>query len=252
MSGHSKWATIKHKKGAADAKRGKIFTKLIREITTIAKQGGGNTDSNPALRTAIDRARAANMPMSNVDNAIKKGTGELPGVIYEEVSFDAYAPGGVALVIDGLTDNKNRTTSEVRNILSRKNGNLGTPGSTSYMFSKKGFFSIEKNKVSEDTLMDIALEAGAEDIISDKQYHEITCSIASFEAVKGALAKNNISTVVAEITMIPTTTVAVTGADAKAILSLIEALEDHDDVQNVYANFDISDEEMEKLSAEDA
>ena len=247
MSGHSKWATIKHKKGAADAKRGKIFTRLIREITTIAKQGGGNPETNPSLRTAMDRARGANMPMANVDNAIKKGTGELPGVTYEEVSFDAYAPGGVALVIDGLTDNKNRTTSEVRNILSRKNGNLGAPGSTSYLFTKKGFFTIEKDKVSEDKLMEIVLEAGADDVTSDNQHHEVTSTVAAFEAVKSALEKNAIPTIVAETTMVASVNVKLVGSEAKAVLSLVEALEDHDDVQNVYGNFDISDEEMEKL-----
>ncbi len=249
MSGHSKWASIKHKKAATDAKRGAAFTKMIREITSIARAGGGNPDTNAALRTAIDRAKSINMPLSNVENAIKKGTGELPGVTYEEVTFDAYGPGGVAMFITGLTDNKNRTTAEIRNVLSKKNGSLASPGSTSFLFSKKGFITIEKDKISEDELMDIVLEAGAEDISSEGDLHEITCEIADLETVKEALKVKGIPTQTAEMTMIPSTTVAVVGDAAKQLLNLMEALEDHEDVQNVYANFDISDEEMEKLSA---
>jgi YebC/PmpR family DNA-binding regulatory protein len=250
MSGHSKWASIKHKKGAADAKRGAAFTKMIREITAAAKNGGGNPDMNPRLRTAIERAKFINMPSTNIDNAIKKGTGELPGVVYEEFTFDAYGPGGVAMIIGGLTDNKNRTTAEVRNILSNKKGNLAGPGATSFMFSKKGFISIEKSKIEEDALMETVLEAGAEDISSDGQYHEITCDVSSLEAIKKALAQKNIPTVTAEMTMLPSTYVKLAGADAKGMLSLMEALEDQEDVQNVYANFDISDEEMDKITAE--
>ena len=248
MSGHSKWATIKHKKGAADAKRGAAFTKMIREITTVAKNGGGNPDTNPALRAAMDRARAINMPNVNVDNAIKKGTGELPGVVYESVMFDAYGPGGVALLIEGLTDNKNRTTAEVRNILSKKNGSLAGAGSTSWMFSKKGFISIEKDKISEDALMELALEAGADDIKSEGSYHEITCDPANFETVKKAIQSKNISMGTSEVTMIPNSTVRVVGDEAKQLLTLMEALEEHEDVQHVYANFDIPDEELEKAS----
>lgn len=248
MSGHSKWASIKHKKAATDSKRGAAFTKMIREITAIAKSGGGNPETNTALRSAMDRARGINMPSNNIENAIKKGTGELPGVTYEEVSFDAYAPGGVALYILGLTDNKNRTTAEIRNILSKKNGSLAGPGATSYLFTKKGFVSIEKDKVSEDDLMEVALEAGAEDIVSDDQYHEVTCEIASLQAVKDAIEAKGIPMVTAEMTMLPSTTVKVAGNDVKALMGLMEALEDQEDVQNVYANFDISDEEMEKLA----
>lgn len=248
MSGHSKWASIKHKKAAADAKRGAAFTKMIREITATAKAGGGNPDTNAALRSAIDRAKSINMPSTNIDNAIKKGTGELPGVTYEEVSFDAYGPGGVAMYITGLTDNKNRTTAEIRNILSKKNGSLAGPGATSYLFSKKGFVSIEKDKVGEEELMDIALEAGAEDIASEGQYHEITSDINSLQSIKEAIEAKGIPMVTAEMTMLPSTSVKVSGADAKSLMDLMEALEDQEDVQHVYANFDISDEEMEKIA----
>jgi len=248
MSGHSKWASIKHKKAATDAKRGAAFTKIIREITAIARSGGGNPEMNPSLRTAIERARAINMPQTNVENAIKKGTGELPGVTYEEVTFDAYGPGGVAMWIFGLTDNKNRTTAEIRNILSKKNGSLAGPGSTSFLFSKKGFITIEKDKISEDDLMDIVLDAGAEDINSEGQQHEITCDIADLEAVKDALKAKEIPTVTAEMTMIPSTEVKVLGHDARQLLALMEALDEQEDVQNVYANFDIPDEEMDKLA----
>jgi YebC/PmpR family DNA-binding regulatory protein len=250
MSGHSKWASIKHKKAAADAKRGAAFTKLIREITTVARQGGGDPDANPALRTAIERARGINMPKDNIENAIKKGTGELPGVTYEEVSFDAYGPGGVALLITGLTDNKNRTTAEIRNILGKKNGNLAGAGATAFLFSKKGFVSVPKDKISEDDLMDVVLDAGVEDIQDSGEFHEITCGIADLESVKKALADKNIPVDTAEMTMIPSNYVKVEGNDARVLMALMEALEEHEDVQNVYANFDISDEEMEKLAAE--
>jgi YebC/PmpR family DNA-binding regulatory protein len=248
MSGHSKWASIKHKKAATDAKKGAAFTKIIREITSAAKEGGGNPNINSRLRTAMERAKGINMPLTNIDNAIKKGTGELPGVVYETVVFDAYGPGGVALLVEALTDNRNRTTAEIRNILSKKNGSLAGAGSTAFLFSKKGFISIEKSKVSEDQLMDIVLDAGADDINSESQYHEITCEAAKFTPVKDALAKKNISTVTAEVTMVPSTTVRVLGDEAKMLLSLMEALEEHEDVQNVHANFDIPDEEMEKIS----
>ncbi|MDP8212515.1 MAG: YebC/PmpR family DNA-binding transcriptional regulator [Candidatus Zapsychrus exili] len=250
MSGHSKWASIKHKKAATDAKRGAAFTKMIREITAIAKSGGGNPETNAALRSAMDRARLINMPSNNIDNAIKKGTGELPGVTYEEVTFDAYGPGGVALYITGLTDNKNRTTAEIRNILSKKNGSLAGPGSTSFLFAKKGFIAIEKDKVGEDELMEIALDAGAEDIASDGDQHEITCEISTLEAVKDAIKAKEIPMVTAEMTMLPSTIVKIVGNDAKQLLALMESLEEQEDVQNVYANFDISDEEMERLAEE--
>jgi len=248
MSGHSKWASIKHKKAATDAKRGAAFTKFIREITCAAKDGGGNPEMNPRLRTAIDKAKSMNMPSNNIDNAIKKGTGELPGVTYEDVTFDAYGPGGVAMLIAGLTDNKNRTTAEIRNILSKKNGSMAGPGSTAFLFSKKGFVTVAKDKIGEDELMDIVLDAGAEDISSEGDLHEITCEIGDLEAIKTALAGKEIPITVAEMTMIPSSSVKVAGNEAKQLLSLMEALEEQEDVQNVYANFDISDEEMEKLS----
>ncbi|HRZ40403.1 MAG TPA: YebC/PmpR family DNA-binding transcriptional regulator [Candidatus Omnitrophota bacterium] len=250
MSGHSKWATIKHKKAAADAKRGALFTKLTKEITAAAKAGGGDTESNIRLRTAILRAKAYNMPSSNIDNAVKKGTGELPGVIYEEVVFDAYAPGGVALLIEGLTDNKNRTTAEIRNILNKKNGSMAGAGSTSWMFTAKGVITVKKDNASEDQLMEVALEAGAEDIGTEGDLFEVTCEPAAFNQVKVALEAKNIVTESAELTKIPSSTVRVVGNDAKQVLALMEVLEEHEDVQAVHANFDIPDEEMEQISAE--
>lgn len=248
MSGHSKWASIKHKKAATDAKRGAAFTKVTREITAAAKAGGGDPEKNPRLRTAIARARFINMPNANVDNAVKKGTGELPGVVYEEVTFDAYGPGGVAMLLEGLTDNKNRTTAEVRNILTKKNGSLAGAGSTAWMFTSKGFISIEKNKIDENSLMDLALEAGAEDVKTEGQYFEITCDPASFEGLKAAVAAKNIPIVTAELTKVPNAYVKVVGGDAKNLLGLMEALEEHEDIQAVHANFDIPDEEMEKAA----
>jgi len=247
MSGHSKWASIKHKKGANDTKRGAAFTKIIREITTAAKDGGGDPNKNPRLRTAMDRARGINMPGVNVENAIKKGTGELPGVVYETVTFDAYGPAGIALLIEGLTDNKNRTTAEIRNILSKKSGSLAGPGSTAFLFAKKGLITIEKSKVNEEELMELALNAGAEDIGSDGSYFEVTSDPASFNAVKAAIDAKGITTETAEVTMIPSTTIRLTGQEAKNLLSLMEALEEHEDIQNVYANFDIPEEELAKI-----
>ncbi len=248
MSGHSKWASIKHKKAATDAKKGAQFTKLIREITAAAKAGGGNPDHNPRLRTAMSRAKAYNMQSSNVENAIKKGTGELPGVTYENVTFDARGPAGVAMLIEGLTDNKNRTTAEIRNILEKKNAQMSGAGSAAFMFTTKGFISIEKSKANEEQVMEIALEAGADDMKVEESYFEITCDPAMFEAVKAAIAAKNIPMETAEVTKIPTSTVRVEGNNAKLILSLMEALEDHEDVQAVHANFDIPDEEIEKAA----
>jgi YebC/PmpR family DNA-binding regulatory protein len=248
MSGHNKWASIKHKKAATDAKRGAAFTKIIREITAAAKAGGGNSDKNPRLRTAIQRAKVINMPSNNIDNAIKKGTGELPGVIYETATFDAYGPGGVAILIESLTDNKNRTTAEIRNILTQKNGNMAGAGSTAWMFTKKGYITVVKSKISEEELMGIVLEAGAEDFKSEGEYYEITCEPAQFEAVKTAIQKKDISPQAAEITMIPNSTVKLRGQEAKQVLALMETLEDHEDVQAVYAKFDIPDEEMENAA----
>ena len=248
MSGHSKWASIKHKKAATDAKRGAAFTKIIREITAAAKDGGGNTETNSRLRTAISRARSINMPANNIENAIKKGTGELPGVTYETVVFDAYGPGGVAMLVEGLTDNKNRTTAEIRNILSKKNGSMAGAGSTAWMFTKKGFLSIEKDKIGEEELMDLVLEAGAEDFKSEDKCYEVFTDPSSFEAVKDAIQAKNILCVTAEVTMIPNSTVKIVGQEAKQILALMEALEEHEDIQSVYANFDIPDDEIEKVT----
>ena len=248
MSGHSKWASIKHKKAATDAKRGAAFTKIIREITAAAKDGGGNPDKNPRLRTAIQRARTINMPSNNVDNAIKKGTGELPGVSYENTIFEGYAPGGVALMVQVLTDNKNRTTAEIRNLLTKKNGSMAGAGSTAWMFTKKGFITVAKDKIKEDQLMDLVLEAGAEDLKSEGEYFEVTCDPSSFEAVKSALEAKKIPTQTCEITMLPNSTVKVVGQEARQVLELMDSLEEHEDVQAVYANFDIPDEELEKVT----
>jgi YebC/PmpR family DNA-binding regulatory protein len=251
MSGHSKWAKIKHKKGAEDAKRGALFTKISKEITAAAKDGGGNAETNIRLRAAVARAREYNMPSNNVENAIKKGTGELPGVVFENVVFDAYGPGGVALLIEGLTDNKNRTTAELRNLLAKKGGSLAGAGSTAWMFHKKGYITIEKTKSSEDAVMEAALEAGAEDIKSEEpDIFEVICDSANFEAVKNALAAKKIEMASAEVTMIASSKVKVQGNDARNILGLMEALEEHEDLQNVYDNSDISNEELEKMSAE--
>jgi len=244
MSGHSKWASIKHKKAATDAKRGAIFTKLIRELTAAARQGGGNPDTNVRLRTAIGRAKTQNMPTSNIENAIKKGTGELPGVVYEEISYEGYGPKGVAIMIETLTDNKNRTTAEIRNLFSKKNGNLGGAGSVSWMFQKKGYIVIDKKDSEEDKLMNIVLEAGAEDMTAEDTTYEITTAPADFDKVKKAIEEKKIKIQSAEITMIPSSIIKVTGADAKATLELMESLEDHEDVQHVYANFDMPEEEI--------
>lgn len=250
MSGHSKWASIKHKKAATDAKRGAAFTKIIREITAAAKAGGGDPNKNPRLRTAMGRAKVINMPGGNVENAIKKGTGELPGVVYEEFTFDAYGPGGVAILIEGLTDNKNRTTSEVRNILSKKSGNLAGAGATSWLFTTKGYIAIEKDKTTEETLYDIALPAGADDIKPEGNTYEVISDPSVFEKVKAAIAEKNIPMVTAEVTKLANSTVKIVGDDAKAMLGLMEALEEHEDVQAVHANFDIPDEELEKAAQE--
>jgi YebC/PmpR family DNA-binding regulatory protein len=249
MSGHSKWAGIKHKKAAADAKKGKMYTKLIKEITVAARTGGGNPDTNSSLRAAMLKAKEENMPSDNVKMAIKRGTGELPGITYETVTYEGYAPGGVAVLIETLTDNKNRTTAEIRNIISKKNGNMAGAGSVSWMFTRKGYILIDKGAAKEEDLMDIVLEAGAEDMkVSDKNF-EITTAPVDLEKVKAALQAKSIQWQTAESTMIPSSTVKVEGNDAKQVLSMIEALEDHDDVQNVHANFDIPDEIMEQIAA---
>jgi YebC/PmpR family DNA-binding regulatory protein len=249
MSGHSKWSSIKHKKGAADAKRGKIFTKLIKEITTAARISGGDPEANARLRVAIAQAKAENMPKDNIEKAIKKGTGALEGgERYEEHTYEGYGPGGVAILIETLTDNKKRTTADVRHILTRLNGNLAEAGSVSWLFSKKGYISFDKNAVDEDKIMEIALEAGAEDITEDENEIEVVTNLSSFESVKKVFDKNGIKYIVAEISMMPQNYVKIEGKNAETMLKLMEALEDSDDVQHVYANFDISAQEMERLS----
>lgn len=243
MSGHSKWASIKHKKGREDAKRGKVFTKCIKEITVAARIGGGDPDGNPRLRTAIAAAKAVNMPADNVDRAIKKGSGELEGVSYEEISYEGYGPGGVAIMIEVVTDNKNRAAAEVRSILTRHNGNLGETNCVSWMFDKKGILVVEKETIDEDRLMEIALEAGADDVTETEEGHfEVYTAPANFNAVKEYFDKMEIECAMAEISMIPQNTVHVEGKEADQILRLMDALEDSDDVQNVYANYDIPEE----------
>ena len=239
MSGHSKWSTIKHKKGAADAKRGRIFTRLIKEITIAARMGGGSPEHNPRLRSAIAEAKANNMPASNIDRAIKKGTGELEGISYEEVTYEGYGPGGVAILLEAITDNKNRTTGEIRKIFSKGNGNLGEQNCVGWMFDAKGLIVISKGAVSEEKLMEVALDAGAEDIEDEEDTFQVVTDPGSFQGVKDALAQAGVLMVSAKLDKIPQNTVRVEGKDAAQVLKLAEALEEHDDVQNVYANFDI-------------
>jgi YebC/PmpR family DNA-binding regulatory protein len=248
MSGHSKWSKIKHTKGAADAKRGKIFTKIIREITTAARIGGGDPNGNARLRKAIDAAKAQNMPGDNIDRAVKKGTGELEGVQYEEIRYEGYGPGGVALLVEVMTDNKNRTVAEIRHAFSKYNGSMAAAGAVGWLFKDKGLIAVDKS-VPEESLMEVALEAGAEDITDAGDEWQVTTGPGEYFAVKEALEKAKIPMARSELTKLPDNTVKVAGKDAETTLKLIEALEDHDDVQNVYANFDISDEEMARMSA---
>jgi YebC/PmpR family DNA-binding regulatory protein len=250
MSGHSKWKTNKGKKGIADAKRGATFTKIIKELVVVARDGGGNPDSNPRLRAIMQKAKEANMPSDNVKMAIKRGTGELPGVVYEAVMYEAYGPGGVAILIDSLTDNKNRSTAEIRNIMSKRGGNMAGAGSVSWMFTQKGYISVAKDKIKEDELMNIVLDAGAEDMKHEDNIYEIFTAIADLEKVKQALTDKGIKWEQAELTMIPSSTVKVTGNEAKQVLALVESLEEHDDVQQVYANFDIPDEILDEVASQ--
>jgi YebC/PmpR family DNA-binding regulatory protein len=250
MSGHSKWKTNKGKKMAADAKKGAAYTKIIKELTVVAREGGGNPDTNSRLRAVMQKAKEANMPSDNVKMAIKRGTGELPGVVYESAMYEAYGPGGVALMIEVLTDNKNRTSAEIRNIMSKKGGNFAGAGAVSWMFTMKGYFLIEKSQAEEDALMNIVLEAGAEDMKSDEKNYEVFCTPQNFEKVKQAIDAKGIKCQDAEVTMIPSSVIRLTGNDAKQLLSLIDALEEHDDVQEVFANFDIPDEIMEQVASE--
>ena len=248
MSGHSKWSTIKRKKGAADAKRGKIFTKIIKEITLAARLGGGDPDGNARLRTAILAAKMENMPKDNIERAIKKGTGEGGTVVYEEVTYEGYGPGGVAVFVEVMTDNRNRTVAEIRHIFSKHGGNLAENGAVSWIFAKKGSILIDKKTVEEDKLMEVALDAGAEDIREEENEFELITSPGAFDAVRKALEDAGIKYLEAKVGMIPQNTVKLDGDKAVSMLKLMEKMEDNDDVQNVYANFDIPDAIMEKLS----
>ncbi|NLG19249.1 MAG: YebC/PmpR family DNA-binding transcriptional regulator [Fibrobacter sp.] len=245
MSGHSKWATIKRSKGKADAARGKLFNRLIREITIAARVGGGDADSNPRLRSAVGSARQANMPNKNIESAIMKGTGQLEGVSYEEITFEGYGPGGIAVMIECMTDNRNRTVSEVRHALSKHGGNLGQSNSVSWIFKSKGLIRVSSDAIAEDQLMEAALEAGAEDVVLDGQEYEIMTAPEAFEPVKEVLGKLNIQPASAELTKIPENTVKVEGENVSKVLKLMEALDDLDDTQHVYANFDIADSDLE-------
>jgi len=245
MSGHSKWHTIKHKKGAADAKRGKAFTRIIKELTVAARNGGGDPGTNPRLRTIIADAKANNMPRENIERAIRRGTGEEPGVSYEEITYEGYGPGGVALLIQSLTDNKNRTVGEIRHMLSKYNGNLAAENSVAWMFHRKGQVLVEKDKADEEKLLEAALEAGADDMGDDGSVWEIVCPPDSFESVRDAVKALGLEPASAEVAMIPQNYVKLTGKDASVMLKLMEALDDHDDVQHVWANFDIEEKEIE-------
>ena len=244
MSGHSKWHSIKHKKGAIDAKRGRMFTKLIKEITIAARIGGGDAEGNPRLRKAIQDAKGVNMPADNIKRAVQKGTGELEGGQLDEIMYEGYAPGGVAMLVDVVTDNRNRTVSEIRHVFSKNGGNMGESGSVSWMFHKKGYVAIEKSKADEETLMTLAIDAGADDFESDESSYEIYTSPEAFEGVLNAIKSKGIETMTAEVSMIPQTYVKVEGKTAQQVVKLMEALDEHDDVQHVYANFDIEESEL--------
>ena len=251
MSGHSKWHSIKHKKAKVDAARGRIFTKLIREITVAARVGGGDPNGNPRLRTAVLAARAVNMPADNIDRAIKKGTGELEGVSYEEFLYEGYGPNGVAVLVKVLTDNKNRTVADVRHVFTKYNGNLGETGCVNWMFSKKGSVTVPKEGMEEEKLIEIALDLGADDVANDPESHEyeVRCEPEVFEDVKKGLEERGVKVAAAEVAMVPQTTVHLEGKAAETMLKMMNALEESDDVQNVWANFDISDEAMEAFNA---
>ena len=249
MSGHSKWATIKHKKGALDAKRGKIFTRLIKEITMAAKAGGGDPEGNPRLRTAIAAAKAENMPADNIKRAIQRGTGELPGAQYEEVTFEGYGPGGVALLVDVSTDNRNRTVSDIRHAFTKNGGNMAEAGAVSWMFHKKGYIVVPKAAISEDKLMDLVLENGGEDLRDDGESFEVLTSPNSYEAVHEAITKAGIKPEMAEVSMIPQNYIKLEGQQAGSMIRLIEALEDHDDVQHFYSNFDVDQKQLEEVAS---
>lgn len=244
MSGHSKWSSIKHKKGAADAKRGKIFTKIIKEITVATGIGGGDPDGNPRLRTAIMGAKSKNMPVDNITRAIKKGTGELEGIQYEEHTYEGYGPGGAAIFLEAMTDNKNRTVSEIRSALGKAGGNLGENGCVGWMFEQKGLIAVKTEAKSEDELMELAIDAGADDLQTVDEHYEITTAVENFEAVRKALEDAGVPMEHAEITRIPQNTVSIDEKKGKSLLKLMDILEDHDDIQKAYSNFEISDEVM--------
>jgi YebC/PmpR family DNA-binding regulatory protein len=250
MSGHSKWHSIKHKKAKVDAQRGRIFTKIIKEITVAARIGGGDPDSNPRLRVALAAAKAANMPAKNIDNAVKKGTGEMPGVVYEDVSYEGYGPGGVAVYITAVTDNRNRTVAEIRHLFGKYGGNLGENGSVAWIFERKGLITVPKDRYTEDELMEIALESGAEDIQVADDYYEIYTAFEDFSQVRSGLESNSVTYEEANLTMIPQNTVSIEGKQAEQMMKMMDALDEHDDVQNVYANFEIDDAEMERIYAD--
>jgi YebC/PmpR family DNA-binding regulatory protein len=245
MSGHSKWHSIKHKKGALDAKRGRIFTRIIKELTVAARHGGGDPATNPRLRTIVADAKANNMPRENIERAIRRGTGEEPGVTYEEVTYEGYGPGGVALMIETLTDNKNRTVGEIRHLLSKHAGNLAAENSVAWMFTRKGQVVVEKGKIDEEKLLSAALDAGADDMNDDESGWEIVCAPESFEAVRDAVKKLGVEPASAAIAMVPQNYVKLVGKEAQQMLKLMEAIEDHDDVQHVWANFDVEEKEIE-------
>jgi YebC/PmpR family DNA-binding regulatory protein len=249
MSGHSKWASIKHKKGKADVERGKIFSKFIREITTAAKIGGGDLSANPRLRAAIDLAKAVNMPADNIDRAVKKGTGELPGVVYDEIEYEGYGPGGVAVIVKALTDNKNRTTAEMRHIFSKYGGNLGTAGCVAWQFLPKGIIMIPRANNEEDKIFSIALDGGADDVKADDNSYQVIAPVENFDKIKKQFEAEKIQYSHAELTRVAQNTVSLDDRAAERILKMYEILEEHEDVQQVYANFDISEDTMERLSA---
>jgi len=248
MSGHSKWASIKHKKAAVDAKRGKLFTRIMKEITVAARAGGGDPDASPRLRTAVANAKAANMPNDTIERGILRGTGQLPGATYEEITYEGYGPQGVAIIVEVVTDNRNRSTADLRFILAKNGGNLGEKGCVAWMFDKKGLIIVDKDKADEDELMMMALEAGAEDMKSEEDSFEIITAPEDFESVRDAIQEAEVEMDLAEISMIPQTTVKLDGNEALKLMKLMEGLEEHDDVQNVYANFDIPDEIIEQAA----
>lgn len=248
MSGHSKWANIKHTKAKKDAERGNLFSKLAREIIVAARQGGGNPEANSRLRLAIERAREANMPADNIARLIKRGTGELEGVTYEELTYEGYGPGGVAIMVEAVTDNRNRTTGELRYIFSRHGGSLGETGCVNWMFRRRGYISLDRRVGDEDTVLGVALEAGAEDFQSDEESYEVITAPEDLERVKAALEEKGLRAEVAEVTMIPQSTVRVAGKEAEQVLRLMDALSDHDDVQRVFSNFDMAADEMRRLA----